>query len=471
MKNCWMAIVMGLMLFSCVSKSEEKADNNMMFTGKEGEVKLIILVPGHFHTSLLQKSSMTQVNDSIYVYALPDDTELNQYLTAIESFNNRTENPTAWQEIMYTGDDFLDKMVSDRKGNVVILAGNNKDKTEYILSAINAGLNVLLDKPMVINREDFHLLEEVYSNAKTNNVKLYNMMTGRYDILNIIEKELVNDNDFFGELQEGTPENPAVYMESVHHFYKEVSDAPLVRPGWYYNVEQQGEGIADVTTHLIDLVFWKFFPGQAIDYRKNINNISATHSPTKITLTEFSKSTRQPEFPAYLQKYLDNSLLNVYTNGTVNFDLKNHNIGLKVIWNYQAPNGSGDTFVSVINGTKAILKMAQGKEQQFVKQLYTQKPDNVNEKKITENLQKAIERLKVNYPFVSISPPSANGEYLINIPTANRDGHESHFKYVAEIFFNFLVNQNMPEWKISNTRAKYYITTEAVEVTRNNILQ
>ncbi len=84
-------------------------------------------------------------------------------------------------------------MITGKKGNVVVLAGNNKNKTEYILSAVNAGLNVLSDKPMAINREDFLLLEEAYKNAKEKNVQLYDMMTERYDILNIIEKELINN--------------------------------------------------------------------------------------------------------------------------------------------------------------------------------------------------------------------------------------------------------------------------------------
>ncbi len=471
MKNCWMVIVMGLVLYSCISRGEEKTENSTVFSGKDKEVKLVVLSPGHFHANLLQKSAMTQVNDSVYVYALPDDAGLTQYLSAIESFNNRTENPTTWHEEVYAGNDFLDKMVSDKKGNVVILAGNNKDKTEYILSAVNAGLNVLSDKPMAINSADFSLLENSYANAKANDVYLYDMMTERYDMLNIIEKELINDKDFFGELQQGTPENPAVYMESIHHFYKEVSGAPLVRPAWYYDVEQQGEGIADVTTHLIDLAFWKLFPEQSINYKLDINNISATHWPTDISLSQFTKSTLQPDFPDFLQKYLDNSVLKVYANGTVNFNVRNHSVGLKVVWNYQAPEGGGDTFMSVVKGTKAVLKTVQDKERQFVKQLYAQKPDTIDEIEFVENLQKAIDRLKVNYPFVSLSSLSANGEYLINIPAENREGHESHFKYVAESFFNFLVSRNMPDWETSNTLAKYYITTEAVRKAKNKALQ
>ncbi|NLU29249.1 MAG: oxidoreductase [Bacteroidales bacterium] len=465
MKSFFMTGIIGLMFLSCMQQSREKTSNSTVFTGKAGEVKLIVLAPGHFHANLLQKSTIDQVNDSVYVYAMsPDDAGLNQYLSAIESFNNRAENPTSWQEVIYTGDDFVDKMVTDENGNVVVLAGNNKNKTEYILRAVDAGLNVLSDKPMAINREDFLLLEAAYKEAESKDVKLYDMMTERYDMLNIIEKELINSPDLFGELQQGTPEDPAVYMESVHHFYKEVSGTPLIRPAWYYDVEQQGEGVVDVTTHLIDLLFWKCFPGQSIDYTRDIGNISSTHWATEITLPQFTKSTGETAFPDYLQKYIDNAVLKVYANGTLQFDVKNRNVGLKVIWNYQAPEGSGDTFMSVVKGTKAILKTVQDKEQDFVKQLYLQQSDGLDESEFSENLQKTIKKIQTTYPFVSALPTSHKGEYLIDIPIESREGHESHFKYVAENFFNYLGTRDMPEWEVPNTLSKYYITTKAVEV-------
>ena len=408
---------------------------------------------------------MSQVCDSVYVYAAsPEDAGLKQYLSAIESFNTRADNPTTWQTVVYTGDDFLHNMIAEKKGNVLVLAGNNKEKTEYILKAVYAGLNVLSDKPMAINREDFLLLEAAYKEAESKDVKLYDMMTERYDMLNIIEKELINSPDLFGELQQGTPEDPAVYMESVHHFYKEVSGTPLIRPAWYYDVEQQGEGVADVTTHLIDLLFWKCFPGQSIDYTRDIGNISSTHWATEITLPQFTKSTGETAFPDYLQKYIDNAVLKVYANGTLQFDVKNRNIGLKVIWNYQAPEGSGDTFMSVVKGTKAILKTVQDKEQGFVKQLYLQQSDGLDESEFSENLQKTIKKIQTTYPFVSALPTSHKGEYLIDIPIESREGHESHFKYVAENFFNYLGTRDMPEWEVPNTLSKYYITTKAVEV-------
>ncbi len=464
MKKGWFIFTVGLMLLSCVKRNNNSSEDQSLFTGKAGEIKLIVLAPGHFHANLLQKSSIPQVNDSVFVYAPAEDAGVKQYLSAISSFNQRATDPTNWETILYADNDFLNKMIQEKRGNVVVLAGNNKEKTEYILDAVNAGFNVLSDKPMAINREDFLLLEEAYSNAETKNVLLYDMMTERYDLLNIIEKELINDDDFFGELQPGTLEEPAVYMESVHHFYKEVSGTPLIRPAWSYDVEQQGEGIADVTTHLIDLLFWKCFPGQSINYATDIRNISATHWPTEIELAQFEKSTGETRFPDYLQKDVENSLLKVYANGTLHFNVKNRYVGVKVIWNYQAPEGGGDTFMSVVKGTKAILKTSQNKEQNFIKQLYVQNAKELNEEQFSAHLQKAIEKVQKSHPFVSVSPTSVKGEYLINIPVEQREGHESHFKYVAESFFSFLVKRDMPEWEKANTLAKYYITTQAVKL-------
>ena len=53
-------------------------------------------------------------------------------------------------------------------------------------------------------------------------------------------------------------------MESEHYLYKYVAGVPLRRPPWFFDVEQQGEGLSDVGTHLVDLVPWVLFPGQAV---------------------------------------------------------------------------------------------------------------------------------------------------------------------------------------------------------------
>lgn len=460
-------IMLGLLVISSCNMQKEKkeASPKVTFTGKEGEIKLVVLDPGHFHASLLQKFHQKQVNDTVLVYA-PDGNELSQYLASIEGYNNRSENPTSWKEVVYSGNDYLEKMLDEKKGNVVILAGNNLKKTEYISKAINAGYNVLSDKPMAINTENFELLKSAFDSARAHNVYLYDVMTERYDIMNAISREIMKNKELFGDINPGTKEAPAIKLESVHHFYKEVSGNTLVRPAWFYDVDQQGEGIADVATHLVDLVHWICFPDQAIDYENDIAGITAKHWPTIMTLTEFSRSTKLDTFPAYLRKYVNNKgELEVFANGTINYSVNGKNAEVTVLWNYQAPQGAGDTYNAFIRGTRASISIVQDKSTNYVEQLYIL--NNENDTDFENKLSSAVAGLQSKYPYIALSPVS-NGKYLIKIPVENRKGHEDYFGFVARKFFDFLVQDSIPEWEVSNMLTKYYITTTALAAAMKN---
>lgn len=231
------------------------------FTGADGEVRLICLDPGHFHAALVQKYPNPRIDSTVWVYA-PAGDEVQGYLDLIETFNAREKDPTHWQEKTYIGADYLEKMLAEQRGNVVLLAGNNGRKIDYIERSVGAGLNVFADKPLVIDSAGFARLERVFSEAGGKGVLVYDIMTERYDLLNILQRELMRDSALFGTIVKGTPQQPAVEVTSIHSFYKEVAGKPLTRPAWYYDVTQQGEGIAEVTTHLIDLAAWKCFPGE-----------------------------------------------------------------------------------------------------------------------------------------------------------------------------------------------------------------
>lgn len=427
-------------------------------------VKLVVLDPGHFHASLLQKNPLVAVNETIRVYA-PEGSEVKQYLNDINSYNQRAENPTSWKEEIYIGRDYLSKILSDRQGDVVVLAGNNQRKTDYILEAIKAGYNVLSDKPLAINKKDFDMLIKAYQLAQERELFIYDLMTERYDILNIVEKALLKNRDLFGELQKGSLDDPSVYMESVHHFFKNVSGKPLIRPVWYYDTEQQGEGIVDVATHLIDLVNWQCFYDEPIRYQSDVKVLEARHWPTRITLPEFSQSTQVDTFPAFLNKYIKNGVLEVLANGSLNYMVKGIHISMKVIWNYTPPSDGGDTFASIKKGSKATLKTIQDKESGFVKQLYIQRPADSDHSEFESQLQKAIKQLQKAYPFLSIKNKN-EGLYLIDIPQAERLEHEDHFSKVIESFLDYLHNKNMPEGENENIISKYYITTTAVELAK-----
>lgn len=252
-------LIAPFILFSCgpaTKKEEVKTDSGM--------VKLITIDPGHFHAALVQKIMYDQVSADVHVFA-PEGPDVQQHLGRIESYNTRTDNPTKWNEIVYTGPDFFEKMMETRPGNVVVLSGNNRKKAEYITKSVDAGLNVLADKPMIIRPEDFPVLEAAFRSASEKGVLLYDIMTERYEVTTILQKLLSLKPEVFGTLQKGTEKEPAVSKISVHHFSKLVSGAPLKRPAWFFDVEQQGEGIVDVTTHLVDLVQWECFPDQILN--------------------------------------------------------------------------------------------------------------------------------------------------------------------------------------------------------------
>ena len=224
---------------------------------------LYVIDPGHFHAALVQKNMLDGVSDTVRVYASAGK-ELDQYLMTMKSFSERKDDPVSWVQEVHSGEGYLEALPEEGNGNVVVLSGNNKDKSEYISLAVDKGYNVLTDKPMSISVSDFDRIVDAYEIAEKESLIIYDLMTERYDILNQITRMLLSDIGLFGAPDGSVA--PAVWMKSVHHFYKMVAGEPVVRPEWYYDVHQQGEGIADVTTHLIDLVFWQCFPEQPVRY-------------------------------------------------------------------------------------------------------------------------------------------------------------------------------------------------------------
>ena len=424
-------------------------------------IRLITLDPGHFHASLVQKSMYSQIDSVVHVYA-PAGEDVNEHLKRVEGYNSRTLDPTHWCEIVYTGPDYLQKMLAEKAGNVVVLAGNNQKKTQYIKASVEAGLNVLADKPMAIDPENFNMLRESFDIARQKGVLIYDIMTERSEITTILQREFSMDQDIFGTLETGTPDDPAVTKESVHHFFKFVSGTALRRPAWFFDVRQQGEGIVDVTTHLVDLIQWECFPEQAIDYTKDIEIINARRWPTAIYPSGFREITGVQPYPDYLKKDVKDSVLNVYSNGEINYRIRGIYARVSVTWNYKAPEGTGDTHFSVMRGTKANLIIRQGKEQNYKPTLYIEPVDKENGKLFAVVLASGIEKIQGKYPGIQVKNVGQSWEVII--PDKYRIGHEEHFAQVMERFLQYLKAGKLPEWEEPNMLAKYYITTKALEL-------
>jgi predicted dehydrogenase len=421
-------------------------------------VQLITVDPGHFHAALIQKSMYEQIDSVVHVYA-PEGADLKFHLDRVNSYNTRPADPTNWKEEVFSGEHFFERMIQEKPGNVVVLSGNNQRKTEYILKSLEAGLNVLADKPMVIDKDGFNMLQQAFDEAKKKNLVLYDIMTERYEITTILQRELSMLPDVFGELENGTPENPAITKESIHHFYKYVSGSVLTRPAWFLDSSQQGEGIVDVMTHLVDLVQWECFPGQAIDYKQDITISTAKRWTTDMTLSQFKAITKLDAFPEYLKKNVVNdSILKISSNGEINYQLKGVNAKTSVIWNYQAPEGTGDTHYSIMRGTKANLVIRQGAEEQYQPALYIEPVSK--SPGYDAVLAQQLTSIQAKYPGIDVAK-SKNG-WQVTIPASYKEGHEAHFARVTEKFIEYLMNGNMPAWEIPNMISKYYTTTEGL---------
>ncbi|MFT3948010.1 MAG: putative oxidoreductase C-terminal domain-containing protein [Agriterribacter sp.] len=444
------------MVFGCQSPSGTKADSEK---NDSSMVRLLTLDPGHFHAALVQKTSYPGIDTTVYVYA-PDDSEVEAHLNLIKQYNTRAENPTHWNEVIYKGPDFAEKMFAEKKGNVVVLAGNNRLKTDYIKRSVEAGLNVLGDKPMAINTGNFSKLVEAFDAAKKNNVLLYDIMTERSEITNIIQKELIHDSALFGEIKKGSEKDPSVFIESIHYFFKSVSGKPLVRPSWFFDPAQQGDAIADVATHLVDLVQWQCLPEVSLDYSKDINITSARIWPTPLTPTQFTSITGKNGYPEYLKPLIEkDSILQTHANGEMNYTIKGVPVKIIARWDYKAAEG-GDSHHAIVKGTKATLEIRQGKDENYKPILYIIPVDNKNADSV---IQQSIAAISIKHPGVTVEKVNAK-EWKVIIPVKYDIGHEAHFGQVMERFLQYLKEKKLPEWEVPGMLAKYYTTTKALEM-------
>ena len=113
---------------------------------KAMEVKIMTLDPGHFHAGLVQKEMYPDVSPRVHVYA-PLGFDLYEHLKRIDGFNTRKNNPTHWEMEIHASDNPLQRLLSERPGNVVTIAGRNQGKIDNIKALVEGRLIVLGYQP------------------------------------------------------------------------------------------------------------------------------------------------------------------------------------------------------------------------------------------------------------------------------------------------------------------------------------
>ncbi len=432
-------------------------------------VRFMTLDPGHFHAALVQKDMYRDVDKRVYVFASlgPD---LVAHVNRIASFNARTESPTAWEMDVHASPDFFERMLRHAPGNVVVLSGRNRLKIDYIEGSVEAGLHVLADKPWILNAGDLPRLEAALVHAEAKGIVAYDIMTERFEVTNLLQRAFVNDRAAFGSVVPGTPTNPGVYMESVHYLKKTVAGAPNIRPTWFFDVAEQGEGLNDVGTHLVDLVPWTLFPDRPIDYGTDVNVIAAQRWPTWISEDEFRSVTNAQRFPDSLAAAIVDGRLGYYCNTLVTYAVRGVHTSLNVVWDWEAPPGAGDTHYASYRGTRSRIDIRQTREDRFRPELYVVPVAAEYKPRVLAAVQDRIVELQTPFPGVGVED---RGEELrITIPDRFRVGHEAHFAEVTASFLKYLQDPSaIPAWETPNMLAKYYVTTAGTELSRRGPAQ
>ncbi len=429
------------------------------------EIRFVTLAPGHFHAALVQKEMYPGVSPKVHVYA-PLGPDLVDHLGRVSRFNVRAENPTAWQLEVHTGPDFLERLLHERAGNAVVISGRNRGKIDAIQSSLDAGLNALVDKPWILESPDLPKLEHALDTAEKQGLVSLDIMTERFEVTSELQRELVNDPATFGTLLPGSEAEPAVYMESVHHLMKTVAGAPNIRPTWFFDTEQQGEGLNDIGTHLVDLVQWTLFPEQTLDYKKDVKLMRAQRWPTTIPRADFRRVTRE-DFPPGVASHVKDDALEYFCNTLVSYSLRGTHVTLNVIWDWEAPPGAGDSHFAYYGGSRAKVEVRQGAAEKHRPELYVVPNAAKDKLLVLAAVQKRIAALQQRYPGTGVVDLGA--ELRIAIPDRLRVGHEEHFAQVTQRFLRYVRDRRtLPAWERPNMLAKYAVTTEGTSLARRS---
>lgn len=427
-------------------------------------IRFITLNPGHFHAALVQKEMYEQVDPRVHVYA-PLGPDLIAHLNRIAGFNTRNAKPTRWQLEVHACADHLERMAKEKQGNVVVLAGRNATKIDAILAALDAGMNVLADKPWILVPEQLPKLKQALDLADERGLTAYDIMTERYEITSILQRELVQTESIFGAIQPGSPDDPGVFMESVHFLKKTVAGVPLRRPAWFFDVNEQGEALSDVGTHLVDLVPWMLYPDQAIDVERDASILTAKRWPTVLSKSDYQQITGDADFPASIQADVTGDELQYYCNTLVNCTLRGIHVKLNVLWDFEAEPGAGDTHLAVFRGSRSRVEVRQGREEKYQPELYVIPNRTMEYPLVKRSLDQKIAQMQVAFPGVGVTDL---GTHLrLAIPPQFRVGHEAHFAEVTKQFLRYLAKTDqLPAWEKPNMLAKYFVTTRGVAMSR-----
>ena len=411
---------------------------------------LLFLDPGHFHAALTLRVPQARAADEVFVYA-HDGAELRDFLALVERFNHRSPNPTRWRPVVTTGDAPLERLVKERRGDVVVLAGRNGGKARTLRGLHDAGFHVLADKPWLVEPDD---LEHVRASLDGWPLAA-EIMTGRHDLAAGVVKRLVGAPAVFGDFRDDAP---AIEQESVHHLEKVVDGAPLRRPWWYFDVRVQGSGPVDIPTHVVDQAQWLTDTAAA-----SLTLLSARAWPTPVPAEAFRRITGEPAFPHELAPFVDGDTLSYRCNAELVYRIGRVTASAATRWDLAPSPGGGDATRSVARGTRAAVRLEQSARTGYRRRVFVEPRTDADG--VARALRDTIKTWQAELPGVEVVPAD-DGTLEVTLPPPLDGGHEAHFARVLDEFLRIVDERRWPTALADRTRTKYALLAEAAARTR-----
>jgi len=410
---------------------------------------LLVLDPGHFHGALTLRVPQAKVADEVFVYAR-EGPELRDFLTLLERFNGRASSPTRWRPIVTTSGDPLARLVEERRGDVVVLAGRNGGKARTIRRLHESGFHVLADKPWLVEPGD---LEHIRASLAGWPLAA-EIMTGRHDVAAGLVKRIVDTPALFGAFRD---DGPAIEQESVHHIEKLVDGAPLRRPWWYFDVRVQGSGPVDIPTHVVNQAQWLVG-----DDGVRPVLISARAWSTDVPEAAFRRITGETGFAKELEPFVNDGVLSYRCNAELVYRIGRVTASAATRWNLSPSASGGDATHSRVRGTRADIRLEQSASTGYRRKVFVE--PHTDPAGFARDLGETIAKWQDALPGLDMISENTDA-YELTMPPTLDGGHETHFPRVLDEFLKIVDEQRWPSALVERTLNKYALLAEAAAKT------
>jgi predicted dehydrogenase len=405
-----------------------------------------IFDPGHFHAALLFFDHNPRVDPVLRVYA-PPGPNVESFIALIEGFNSRQDRPTAWKLDCHIGADAMERLVADRPGDIVILAGRNGPRLALMHRLHDEGFHVFADKPWLTDSAALPHLDAITAGAPL----AVDIMPGRHSVAADLRNAIIGTPSVFGALA-GDTDRPALEFSSRHHLLKQVDGKPLKRPAWFYDSAMQGDGMVDIHSHYVDQTQWIIGDGRHFDIDRDVEILDAERWTVPVPLELFRESTGEPAFPAYLADAVDGEVLNLACNGRMDYRLRGIAVRQHCDWGSREPEGGTDLHGFTARGEKAELSIRVGPETGFTSEIVLRPEDETA-------LGPALERWSTVVPGLEMK--KRDDGYLLVPPASASVRHEAQFPLALDRFLDLAEQDFWPDEIMARIRTRYTLLARA----------